>query len=176
MVTELYEIWESPARWPGNKAYGPVDEYHITAYLKVCESPEKFVVEPRGPGHSIPGVVWLKAHEETLSNQISPILVSQLYEVRAKHKVTLNFGGFTITVMRRVSDWWACLNGHEGVWCCGPSLDYVIGYTIVTMIGEQQYITKMKDDPDDVGLREHAEWILTIDHNQIEKWNQETNE
>lgn len=129
------------------------------------------------------GLVWYEsgwiagqeqAHELGVNfAPMTPVLVKDLYDLKFGQKETIDCGTFTITVMRRQSsfrrtndDWWACLNGHEGVWCCGASLDYVIGYTILTMIGWQQTLAHrnypdLKENQIDE-LHQTAREILTL--------------
>lgn len=84
------------------------------------------------------------------------LTVKEMYELKLGEEETLDVGDFTITVRRRSGDWWACLNGLEGVWCCGSSLDFVIGYTTLTYFGWLQ----TANDPNRADSHETARRIL----------------
>lgn len=84
------------------------------------------------------------------------LLVKELYELKVGEEEILDVGNFTITVRRRSGDWWACLNELEGVWCCGDSLDYVIGYTTLTYFGWLQ----TSINPDRANMHEMARRVL----------------
>lgn len=87
---------------------------------------------------------------------LKPIAVKDLYELKQGEEMELDIGRFTITVRRRSADWWACLNGNKGVWCCGSSLDFVIGYTAVTYFGWLHTL----NNPKSTDLHEQARRIL----------------
>lgn len=71
-----------------------------------------------------------------MNNNIS---LKDLYDLPLFAEKTLDFGTFTITVKRRESDWWACLNGNRGNWNCAKTLDFVVGYMVLTHYNNDLY-------------------------------------
>lgn len=70
---------------------------------------------------------------------MTTLRLRDLYDLKlGDPRETLDCGAFTIDVQRRSDDWWACLNGNDGVWCCGKSLDFVVGYTVLTWLEYQR--------------------------------------